>query len=307
MLLVVVESWGSSPGRQGFKMAVDAEGELCGSIGGGVMEVKLVELAKVRLQETQPTALLKKQIHNKSAPQFQSGMICSGEQSIVFFPLQKAHLKTIQNIIRCLKKHRPALFRLTYSTDNHAFKLIENQQNEQPFRFEHPHEQEYIFEENLGLKNRLYIVGGGHCALALSELMSKMDFYLCLLDDRPDLSTIAKNRFVHEKHVLESYTQVADFIPSGPHVYVVVMTLGYRFDEIVLRQLWNKNFRYFGMLGSAAKIDNLWEKLRVEGFSAEKLHKIHAPIGLKINSRSPEEIAVSIAAEIIAIKNKTTV
>ncbi len=303
MLLLVVESQGSSPGRQGFKMAVDAHGELCGSIGGGVMEVKLVELAKVRLQEMQPEALLKKQIHRKSAPQFQSGMICSGEQTIVFFPLQKVHFKVVQNIIRCLKSHRPALLHISYTAENQLFKLIEDQQNDPPFRFERPDEQHYIFEENLGFKNRLFIVGGGHCALALSELMSKMDFYICLLDDRPDLSTITKNKFVHEKHLLENYAQIGDFIPSGPHVYVVVMTLGYRFDELVLRQLWNKSFRYFGMLGSATKIATLWETLHAEGFSKEQLDRIHAPIGLKINSRTPEEIAVSIAAEIVAVKN----
>lgn len=304
MLLVVVESQGSSPGRQGFKMAVDANGNLCGSIGGGIMEVKLVEAAKARLREAQPGALLRRQIHQKSAPQWQSGMICSGEQTIVLFPLQKTHSETVQTIVHCLKNHRPALLRITHLADDHqAFQIVEGLQNALPFCLERSGEHDYLFEENLGFKNRLFIVGGGHCALALSELMAKMDFYLCLLDDRPDLSTIVQNQFVHEKHILESYEQVGDFIPSGPHLYVVVMTLGYRSDEIVLRQLWDKHFQYFGMLGSAAKVATMFDKLRAEGFSADKLARIHAPIGLPINSRTPEEIAVSIAAEIVGVKN----
>lgn len=303
MLLVVVESSGSSPGRQGFKMAVDADGALCGSIGGGIMEVKLVELAKARLREAQPEALLKRQIHRKSAAQWQSGMICSGEQTIVFFPLQKVHFKAVQTIVHCLKNHRPALLQITHAADNQLFQVTKGQQNDQPFHWEQINEYDYHFAENLGFKNHLFIVGGGHCALALSELMSRMDFYLCLLDDRPDLSTMAKNQFVHAKHLLDSYAQVGDFIPSGPHVYVVVMTLGYRSDEIVLRELWNRDFKYFGLLGSAAKVATMLEKLRAEGFSAEKLSKIHAPIGLPINSRTPQEIAVSIAAEIVGVKN----
>src|SRR5687768_9088055 len=77
MLLVVAESSGSSPGRQGFKMAV-AQDDMTGSIGGGIMEVKLVELAKRMLQENSSEPLIKKQIHRKSEPHHQSGMICSG-------------------------------------------------------------------------------------------------------------------------------------------------------------------------------------------------------------------------------------
>jgi len=154
------------------------------------------------------------------------------------------------------------------------------------------------------LKNRLFIVGGGHCALALSELMSKLDFHISLFDDRADLNTLAKNEFVHEKRIIESYEKIGDFIPPGKNDYVVVMTLGYRFDEIVIRKLFDRNFKYFGVLGSKAKMKTLLKNLEKEGFDKEKLNKIRTPVGLPINSRTPEEIAVSIAAEIIAFKNK---
>ncbi|HEY0048870.1 MAG TPA: XdhC family protein, partial [Pyrinomonadaceae bacterium] len=96
---------------------------------------------------------------------------------------------------------------------------------------------------------------------------------------------------------------IGDFIPSGANVYVVVMTLGYKSDAAVIRRLFDKDFKYFGVLGSGAKMKILLKNLRREGFSAEKLNQIHTPVGLPINSRTPEEIAVSIAAEIIAIKN----
>lgn len=100
-LLVVVESIGSSPGRAGFQMAVDAAGALCGSIGGGIMEIKLVELAKARMVQGAITPLLKRQVHRKTASQDQSGMICSGEQSVVLIHPNAEDLPTVRAIIRC--------------------------------------------------------------------------------------------------------------------------------------------------------------------------------------------------------------
>lgn len=303
MLLLVAESSGSSPGRQGFKMAVGLDGALCGSIGGGIMEFKLVELAKARLTASEPETLVKKQFHHKAAPQFQSGMICSGEQTVLLLPLQQQYLKAIQTLIRCLKTHEPAILSISKALEKQTLQVLEAQNNERPYRFEESKESGYLFEENVGFKNRLFIVGAGHCALALSKIMAQLDFYCCLLDDRPGLSTFEQNKFVQEKQIIESYTNIGDRIPAGSNVYVVVMTLGYRSDELVLRQLMDKKLKYLGMLGSAAKVATLLEELRAEFPQAGNLNKIQAPIGLNINSRTPEEIAVSIAAEIIAVKN----
>jgi xanthine dehydrogenase accessory factor len=234
------------------------------------------------------------QIHRKNSPKT-SGMICSGRQTVIFFKLSPPHLKNVREIARALKNHQSKTLQIS--------NLAENNRSDFDFRFEQKGETAFLFEEKLGFKNRLFIVGGGHCALALSELAAKMDFYISLFDDRPFLNTLAKNKFVHEKKIIESYEQIGAFIPSGSDVYVVVMTLGYKSDEIVIRRLFDKDFRYFGVLGSRAKMATLLKNLRREGFSAEKLNRIHTPIGLAINSRTPEEIAVSIAAEIIAVKN----
>ena len=81
------------------------------------------------------------------------------------------------------------------------------------------------------------------------------------------------------------------------------MTIGYRFDEIVIRRLLGREFAYFGVLGSRAKMTSLLRGLAAEGFDTEELARLRTPAGFPINSRTPEEIAVSIAAEIIAVKN----
>lgn len=299
MLLVVAESSGSSPGRQGFKMIVSADG-MCGSIGGGVMEMRLAEAAKLRITnyELQITNEVVEQIHRKNAEN-SSGMICSGKQTVILFELNSSHRKTIEKIIFALETHQSKVLRIT----NSAFALEENAAEDFDYKFERKSENEFLYAEKLGSKNKLYIVGGGHCALALSELMAKMDFHIALFDDRAALNTLAKNEFVDEKHTIDSYENIGEFVENGANVYVVVMTLGYKFDEIVIRRLIDKNFKYFGVLGSEAKMKTLWRKLENEGFERAKLEKIRSPIGVQINSRTPEEIAVSIAAEIIAVKN----
>jgi xanthine dehydrogenase accessory factor len=303
MLLLVVESKGSSPGRQGFKMAIDTEGGLCGSIGGGIMEIKLVELAKDRLtnfDENEPKFFIKKQVHNKEVPQNQSGMICSGEQTILFYLLEKTDLETVQNIVSILKNNTDAILKLTPQ----YFQVFENQKLSNGFAYVYVDETAFIYTENLGFKNQLYIIGGGHCALALSELMSKMDFHIHLFDDRSEVNTIQKNKFAHKIDIV-NYEQIGEWVPSGQNIYVVVMTVGYRTDAVVIRQLLDKNLRYLGVLGSKAKMTTLLEMLKNEGFSDEILRGIHTPIGLNIHSQTPEEIAVSITAEIIFVKNVT--
>lgn len=301
MLLVVAESLGSSPGRQGFKMIV-AEDEMCGSIGGGMMEVNLVEQARTLLTAGTSNSLIRQQVHQKNSSD-PSGMICSGRQSVIFFRLTPSHLDAVNEIAHALDSYEPKTLRVTPD----EFVLCDLAGKEPPGGGTQnecaTQNENFFYEETLGHKNRLFIIGGGHCALALSELMSRIDFHISLFDDRPNLNTLAKNRYAHEKSVIESYENIADFIPAGANNFVVVMTLGYKSDEIVIRKLLDREFKYFGVLGSKAKMAVLLKDLQKEGFPKEKLDRIHTPIGLQINSQTPEEIAVSIAAEIIAVKN----
>jgi len=329
MLLVVAKSSGSSPGRQGFKMAIGTDGELIGSIGGGVMEVNLVEQSRQILSgppasagvterdeykigrpanEYPRTAIdiattfLREQNHraNSKTP---SGMICSGSQTVIFKMLYPGDLETVQNAIGCRDGSILQVTAHQFKARPPKAEISAIRPQSAKFRFEQTGDNDFLFEENLGRKNNLCIIGGGHCALALSELMSKLDFHISLFDDRSDLNTLDKNRFLNEKIIVENYELIGELIHSGSDKFVVVMTLGYKSDSIVIKMLLDKSFKYFGVLGSKAKMAALFKQLRAEGFPAEKLDKIHTPIGLPINSRTPEEIAVSIAAEIISIKN----
>ena len=303
MLLVVAESVGSSPGRAGFKMAVAADGELCGSIGGGVMEVSLVELAKGKSKrakgKTDAEAL--ERIHRKDVAN-SSGMICSGKQTVILKQIADADLDAVERVRKAIENGQADV--LTISKDEFSVVPSSGGSQNAAFGFERRSDQDFIYQERLGAKNRLFIIGGGHCALALSDLMSKMDFRISIFDDRPELNTLSKNEFADEIAIIDGYDKIAEHVPNGDDVYVVVMTLGYASDAIVIRQLIGHEIKYLGVLGSKAKMATLMKDLEAEGISADKLARIHTPIGLAINSRTPEEIAVSIAAEIITLKNR---
>jgi xanthine dehydrogenase accessory factor len=310
MLLVVAESSGSSPGRAGYKMAVAADGELAGSIGGGVMEVDLVEQSRAILGTRASLSAasrdgvrkpISEQVHKKNAVNA-SGMICSGKQTVIFKLLLPDDLEDVRRAADSLKTQQQDRLIITPE----EFKVLPRQ-DEAPsnadIHFERSTGSEFVYQERLGHKNILYIIGGGHCALALSELMSKMDFAIHIFDDRPELNTIAKNRFADRISIIESYENIGDHITPAENAYVVVMTLGYASDEVVIRKLLGRPFKYFGVLGSKAKMKTLLNELKKDGSAAEQIDAIHSPIGLPINSRTPEEIAVSIAAEIISVKN----
>ena len=300
MLLYVLESKGSSPGRQGFFMAVNANGEMEGSIGGGIMEHKFVEMAKKRLRGQEGKKQeIRKQHHDKSAAKSQSGMICSGEQTILLYPVKQTDSVIIHNIIFSLEQNKNGTLHISPSGINFSSTC-----SEKDFQFVMQSEEDWEYAEKTGSKNHLFIIGGGHCALAFSKLMRSMDFYIRVYDERKELKTMVENNAVHEKHFINGYSRLNELIPSGYNHYVVIMTFGYRSDDTALRALINNEFRYLGILGSTNKIRKMFDGYRKEGISETLLQQVHAPVGLTIKSQTPEEIAVSIAAEIIKIKNQ---
>src|SRR5258706_1795034 len=302
MLLYVVESSGSSPGRQGFYMAVAGNGEMEGSIGGGIMEHKFVETARRRLEtgggRRESDHSIKKQFHDKAAAKNQSGMICAGEQTILLYAVKEADHKPVVDIISSLEKNKNGT--LILSPEGINFNDTIPQKD---FEYSFRSEDDWLYKERIGYKNQLSIVGGGHCALAFSRLMRPMDFYIRVYDERKNLKTMVENEAAHEKHFIDDYSVLKEMIEPGDNHYVVIMTFGYRTDDVALRALQGKLFKYTGLLGSNTKIEKMFDDYRKEGINENWLQRIHAPVGIAIKSQTPEEIAVSIASEIISVKN----
>ncbi|MCZ6692339.1 MAG: XdhC family protein [Bacteroidetes bacterium] len=297
-LMLVTESAGSSPGRQGFKMAINRKGEMQGSIGGGIMEHKLVEMMKSSLAKTKVSTQLKKQVHRKDEPLNQSGMICSGEQTVLLLPVSFKDHDCIKEIIQYLVNKETA----SLTIDPQGLSLKPNIHNPQPFNYNQESETDWIYQENLGYKYKLFIVGGGHVSLALSELLKSLDFYITVIDDRPQLNTLENNTFADQK-IYCKYEEVEQHLPPGKENFVLLMTYGYRDDNMVLRKIIHRDYGYLGMMGSKEKVRQIFEGMDHDGFDPQLKERVHAPIGIQIKSKTPQEIAVSIAAEIVEVKN----
>ena len=279
--MLVIANEGSSPGRKGFKMAV-AKNEMFGTIGGGIMEHKLVEYAQSLLDKPAFKPFIKHQIHDKSVPKDQSGMICSGQQTIAFFDVTSDYLPLIKQIL--IEEN----FQITYN--NLGINIpLEN--------------SEWSFTETNSLPQKVYIIGGGHVGLALSEVLSRMDFEIHIFDHRKNLNTMMQNHFAHSKQIVE-LEQIDNYIPEGDDVYVVIMSFGYRTDDVIIRRLVNKRFKYIGMLGSKEKIATLFQGMIADGFDKDQIARVYAPIGIDIKSETTQEIAISVAAQLIRAKNQ---
>jgi xanthine dehydrogenase accessory factor len=295
LLLYVLESIGSSPGRRGFMMAVAADGTFTGTIGGGIMEYKLVEKAKADLLKGHLNLSTIQQHHDKAHGTDQSGMICSGSQRVAFVPLGAGDAPLIQAIAQAIENRKP----VSLGFSPLGMELLEGATS----KWKYENEANWQSVEPLTLQPVVHIVGGGHVALALSEQLHWLGFYIHVYDNRPNLSTLEYNQFAHEKHLVD-YEDMGKILAYAANDFVVIMTVGYRTDKLVLKQLLHLPFYYLGMLGSERKVAVLLEELRNEGATPAQIARIFTPIGLPIYSQTTHEIAVSIAAEIIREKNK---
>lgn len=299
LLLLVVESGGSSPGRPGFKMAVTARGGRCGTIGGGEAEKGLVDKAEEILARGNGRPRLLKLQHRETGPGRRSGMVCSGWQRVALLPLAAGDSGAVDSLLFALKRNQPGRLRL--SPRGLEFQAGRPGRAAGSFRLRTA--GDWSYGEETGQRPTLTLIGGGHVALALSRVMAGLDFHVRVLDDRPGLATMEENDAAQEKHVV-GYRSIGRLVEEGDQSYVVIMTYGHQADEKVLGQLARKRLRYLGMLGSPAKNARIFANLRKKGIGRRALERVHAPVGLPIHSRTAEEIAVSIAAEIIQEKNQ---
>ena len=158
-----------------------------------------------------------------------------------------------------------------------------------------------VYIEPLESSPHLYLIGGGHVAYHLGQLAANVGFRLHVLDDR--------EKFANAERFPDAVEVAVDTIPTWleratipSQAYAVILTRGHRYDLDALRALANRDLRYLGLIGSRAKVARLYEALRDEGVSVDNVERVHAPVGLDIGAVSPQEIAVSILAELIAVK-----
>ncbi len=231
----VVKTHGSSPRAVGAKMLVYADGKIIGSVGGGEMEKRVIDLAQEAIRSGTPRYL----DFNLSNPERGDPMVCGGEMEIFVEPLLAA----------------PTLL----------------------------------------------VVGAGHVGAACAELGKFLGMRVIVLDDRAEFLSPEKFPFADTLHAGELVPTIQQ-LEITPRTHIVLVTRAHTLDAELLRAVIDSPAAYIGMLGSKRRVLTVFEILKQEGVSAETLKRVHAPIGLDIHAETPQEIAVSIMAEIIKSK-----
>lgn len=163
-----------------------------------------------------------------------------------------------------------------------------------------------VFRERLGGRPKLVICGGGHVSIPIIRMGQMLDFKVTVLEDRPKFADHVRTAGADQVFCLP-YREGLEKAEIHGDTYVVIVTRGHRYDGkclyTVLSQGWK--YAYIGMMGSRRRVAIVKEQMAEAGISREVLEQVHTPIGLAIGAETPEEIAVSVFAEIIEVKNKT--
>jgi xanthine dehydrogenase accessory factor len=162
-----------------------------------------------------------------------------------------------------------------------------------------------VFIEPIIPLPHLYIFGGGHIGLHLHQMATLAGFETIVSDDRDLYANRERFSNAHEVHAGEMAEVMAGLAPSETS-YIVIVTRGHRHDMQVLRWAIDTPAHYIGMIGSSRKVLSVFEQLEAQGVAAESLKRVFAPIGLDIGAVTPEEIAIAIVAELIAVRRQCT-
>ncbi len=296
-LLLTLRTEGSGPGRPGAAMAVTAGGTSAGTVGGGVMEHQLVSRAQ-RMLETgisSPELVIYDHVdeadHKRGGKP--SGMICSGSQTTALIPIQPHMSETLGIIISILEKGKTGVLSLSY-TDFSASDSTVQKAGE----FTMISENDWKYTGPFGIPDTVYIIGGGHVGQALARLLEGLSFHPVVIDERE------RNSFENPpscRWITAPFTEAHSYIPESHQSWAVIMTPLHRADAEVLGSLAGKKLAYVGMMASSSKKAKIYSELLRKGVPEDYLDSVRCPIGMAIGSRTPQEIAVSIAAQLIEI------
>jgi xanthine dehydrogenase accessory factor len=158
-----------------------------------------------------------------------------------------------------------------------------------------------VFVEPIVAIPTLYLFGGGHVSLQIAKIAKMVGFKVVVIDDRPAFANRERFPMADDTLVEDLYT-VFERLRIDDQSYIVAVTRGHQHDEPVIEQAIRTEARYIGMIGSKRKISRMWKKLIERGANPDRLAQVHAPIGLEIGADTPEEIAVSVVAQLIQVR-----
>ena len=288
VLATIIWDDGSAPRGRGSQMLVDGGGLLAGTIGGGAVEGRSIEIAQEMLQDGRNgyTHFFRLQKDGEV------GMVCGGDVTVYFcrIPADDAAWSAVAaEVLRRVKDRVPGY--LTLSLDGSPAAITETDESDGKSRF----------SMVLPVGERALIFGAGHIAKALMPLLHTVGFRAVVFDDRPELATKAAFPQADEV-VCGDFARIEDYISIQPEDYVVIMTNGHEHDFQAEVQVLRRETAYVGVIGSRKKTAFVNQRLREAGIGEEAIASVHTPIGTAIKAVTPEEIAVSITGEMILVR-----
>ena len=331
VLATMIRQAGPSPRHLGAKCLILDDGEIVGTIGGGLLEAGTIEAAGRVLKTGLPMCL---HFSLKGIDVADTDMLCGGNVDIFLEPVLPADpsagklYKRVAGLVRRggtglivtvidetrWRKGRPAkaffepggeavgeLKIGSRAEDELRGRLRAGVKNGQPavvLMKDDSGALVPLFVEPFKSDPALYVFGGGHVSSQIVPLASRVGFSTVVIDDRPEFAESSKFPDAKEVRLLE-FEHVMKNLPVDSSSFLVIVTRGHLHDKSVLTQALRTDARYIGMIGSRRKRDIIYEKLLEEGFAKADLARVHSPIGLDIGAETPAEIAVSIVAELI--------
>ncbi len=301
-LALVAENTRHSPGTVGARMLLSETGRRFGTIGGGIMEYKLLETAADILKGRAFTPEVQTLHHRKTADGERSGMICAGSQTNLYYLCRpESELDVVRSVVARLEAGRGGSLSIT----PRGMALDDDDDLSRPqVAFERGEASSWRYREQLLNRRRLALFGGGHCALALARTMNRLDYEVFVFETRENVFEEELQHYTRKVEIVDDFHHAGGRVDFPELTFAVVMTTDFPSDVRALSGVLPHPFRFIGVMGAPAKLKKITSRLEEQGFSSADLERLHAPVGLAIPSHTPEEIAISVAAQILQLRDE---
>ncbi|MGB8951918.1 MAG: XdhC family protein [Candidatus Aminicenantales bacterium] len=335
-LATVVEAKGATPQVVGASALFSSCGRISGTVGGGIVEAEVQKRTLQALKKKRPTLV---RFNLSNAMTSEEGAVCGGEMRVLIDPLPGRHVREFYKMKRALSRRKngilATLIRKGHSSDQCSLSRIWLSERtdlgklERAIGFKHRDQIKRIYEEMgaafMKIEEKrpggaepegwlylephfplpqLLIIGAGHIGQAVAHLGKMIHFEVIVMDDRPEYA--CRERFPEaDRIIVGNIRREIRRFPLASDIYVVIATRGHRHDEEALRECIHSRVGYLGMVGSLHKVRLMRERFtKMRWAKSPEFNRVHAPIGIPICSKTVEEIAMSIAAELILVRRQ---
>ncbi len=324
VMATILSQSGSTPRLPGTKMIIREGGAIIGTIGGGLVEAEVMSGASDLLKRG--GAVVQSFNLDQAAVSNSMDMICGGEMQVlmeVILPSPEVR-EMFEAFLDCIGRGQKAVLAADITEiDENGGTVIRSLYMEDGKQFGEPHIPESAMKTLLDLTRKerspsiihaegrsylaepafssgtVFLMGAGHVSRQVARITEMVDFRTVVMDDRAEFANRERFETADQVIVLPDFENCFSGLSIGEDSYIVILTRGHNHDQSVLEQALKTDAGYVGMIGSSRKRNTIYGSMVKKGFSEEQLKEVYSPIGITIGGETPEEIAVSIAAELI--------